>query len=285
MKGGTINFMVSTILGLSAGLVGFIILLIGVLSMFKGSLGQTAKGILSAIPLGNVKLWGIIFIIGGLVLGGLPWGISGVQSLWHSGASASLVQDEQVSPTVGQAVLQNCEITAITATTAAATGNITFRSDPNDNAHYYIDLKNSTTSAGGASINGTILCSRETNNIRDGQYVNCYVKSSTFKNADSTTDSNTYYTLATSNAKSFVPGFPWRQTAYLNDGAIATTSSSVEQTKYTFAQDTTSRTLGFYFTLASSTNLGYLTDQSSVDVDIYCGNDKTAYFTVTKLTE
>ncbi|MFA5652333.1 MAG: hypothetical protein WC933_03130 [Candidatus Paceibacterota bacterium] len=266
-----------------SGLVALVLLLVGFLSLTK--MGAGLRGLTSWIPIGNYKLWAIVLIIFGFSFGGLAYGISSAQGLFSGASTASgLGSGSDDSGLVSALSLSDCQIATIGAATSTVYGNITFRADPNDNTHYFVDLTN-VTNSGAGSLNGTITCSRDTQDIRQGQAVDCYVKAGTFTNKQSSTDPALYRMVALSAGASKVDGIPsgFKQTAYLQSAAIATTSSPSEKTKYTFAQDTTSQTLGFYITLPGATNVNYLNVQDSVDNVIVCGDKTVAKLTITKL--
>jgi hypothetical protein len=265
-----------------SGGVALTLLLAGLFGLLsKGSIGQSVRSVFAMIPIGNPKLWSAIILVIGLIAGGFGFGQGLVSGLFGMGTVASITSENAVN--VGGPQLANCQITTISTTAATTGGNTTLRADPNDLTHYYIDLKN-TTNAGAASINGTITCDRVIDNIRIGQTASCQIVSDSFRSQTSTTDANTYYFVATSTSKSAISGFPWAQTAYLNDGAVATTSSRREVTPYTFAQDTVSKSLGFYFTLPGATTMNYLNDNNGGDITVSCDGNKVAKFTITKLS-
>lgn len=272
------------ILGLTiSGLVAFVLLALGFIAVFgKKSLGNQVRGILGMIPIGNPKLWGAILLILGFMAGGLTYGWGLISGLTGSTSmTASLMGSDQnvVAP-----VSLTCEIASIGTTAGAATqANITFTQDSTDNNHYTLYIKN-VTDATTASINGTISCTRS-GDIEKSASVDCYVKGDSFRNAVSTTDSNVYYILETSASASKVSGMPWQQTAYVKDGAIATTSSDKEKTTVVFtggASAQAQETIGFLFKLPGATVFNYLrADQDPQNVDIVCG-DETMTVTIVK---
>lgn len=274
------------ILGLViTGLIAFVLAAVGLFGLLsKGSIGQSIRGLFAMIPLGSPKLWAGIVLVIGLMAGGFTYGSELVSGLFGAGATATTLGSDVVSTTAPSLV--NCQISSIAGTTSPTNGNWTFRADPNDKTHYYADLENYSNTGGGAgSINGTIVCDRSTNDIRQGQQASCEFVSDSFRSQTSTTDANTYYFVATATSKSAVSGMPWAQTAYLNDGAVATAASRQEVTTYVFAQDVASRTLGFLFTGPGGTTMSYLNDNNGGNVYINCDGKRVAYITVTKLAQ
>jgi len=270
----------STILGISTAVLAVIGLFVGLIGLFgKGSLGQTVRGFLQAIPVGNAKLWSIIIIIAGLAGGALGTTMAYVGGL---GSSASLGGSDKSSNVVSA---MSCELVTPTET-VPLTQNITFRADPTDKKHYYADVKHDN---GASSINGTLFCKDNRQDISKGAVHDVYVKSGAFKNEVSTTDSNTYYILATSASASKVPGFSWQQTAYISDSGSsntgATTSSPSERSDIVFAQDETTQYVGYYLTLPGATAFGYLNNKSSVDVKFVADGNTVATLTITKTTD
>lgn len=251
--------------------IAAILLLVGALSLIKGSIGQSIRGFLGMIPFGSGKLWGVVLVAVGLIFGG----IAGITSYAHSFSPATLVGQSEEPGTVS--MLDKCYYATYSQTAGT---NVTFRADPNDLSHLYADVK---YESGTASLNGTLSCTRS-GDIEKALSTECYVKSGTFRNELSTTDSNTYYILATSNKASKVAGVPWAQTAYLSDGSVATTASDQELTQLVFTGGSSAQAkeaLGFYMTLPGATVFGYLNNQTSNDVGIICGGSQVARLTVT----
>ena len=90
--------------------------------------------------------------------------------------------------------------------------------------------------------------------------------------------------MAVSTTKSKVPELVYSQTAYINDGAVATTSSDKEKTKLVFAQDEAQEDLGFYLTLITEANSANINNQTAHDVEIICNGQQVGRLTVTKTT-
>jgi hypothetical protein len=269
-----------SILGFTiGGVFALILVLIGVIGVFgKKGMGQTVRSFFSIIP-GNPKLYSAIILVIGLAGGGLAFGWGYVQSF--TGGTASIIGSEE--PAVIQDVALSCIMTAPTSAGGAYSGNFSFRADTGDLTHYYVDVINGT-GAGAGSINGTLTCKSARANIRDGVQSICHVESDSFKSLTSTTDSNTYYILATSTTTSKVPGYSWAQTAYLNNGAVATTSSDQEKTELVFVQDDVSQPLGYYLTLPGDTVFNYLTKSTSKDARIICDGKQVGRLTITKMS-
>jgi len=271
------------ILGLTvSGLVALILFLIGLVGLFgRKGLGQSVRGMLGMIPIGNPKLWAAILLIVGIAAGGAAFGwsyvssgLSGVTTATGLGATEGLsVQDAAVS----------CRF--VSAPTSATAPGVTARADTSDLTNYYADV---IYTNGTNSINGTILCKSDRADIRQGVKSTCYAKADAFRSQTSTTDSNTYYILATSTTPSVVPGMTWQQTAYLADSGgtatAATTSSQKESIDLVFAQDETEQYLGFYLTLPGSTVFGYLNNQTSSQVHIICDDEEVSTVTVVKVS-
>jgi hypothetical protein len=170
-----------------------------------------------------------------------------------------------------------------TYTTDTAVSGMSFVADPASLNHYkaYVLHNNGTR-----VINGTIVCTR-TGDINQAVAVECYAKASSFRSETSTTDSNTYYWVATSASASKVTGFPWAQTIYLNSGAVATTASDREKTNLLFTgagSAQVAQTLGFHITLPGATPFSYLDNQSSGDVQIFCNGAEVADLTIVKVS-
>jgi hypothetical protein len=227
----------------------------------------------------------IAVVIGlGIFLGGFA-----VIGGWWSGLTAGNLQLASITETPAQTQaldLVNCQINTIGATTGAVAGNIYFRADPNDNTHYYIDLTN-VTNSGAGSINGTVVCDR-TGDVDKSASGVCTFESGTYTNKQSSTDPALYRMVSLAAGASQVSGVPagFKQVAYLNDGAIATTSSKQEKTTLTFTGGSSAQaqeTLGFYFTLPGATNVNYLNVQDSVNNKVVCEGKQVAWFTVTKI--
>jgi len=252
-------------------------LVLGVFSLLKSKWGSWAKPFttwLFGYPVGP-----IVFITLGIVFGGISGVMMGGLYIWDEakGQTASLSSDDVSSGFAGEI---SCSF-ASAPTEVDTTTNITFRADPNDVNHYYADVK---YDSGAASINGTLYCQDSRDDLSKGVKHDCFIKADSFRNEVSTTDSNTYYILATSASASKVSGFPWAQTAYLNDGSVATTSSPKERVDLVFAQDESQEDLGYYLTLPGTTVFGYLNNQTSNDVSFICDGKEVGVLTITKTT-
>jgi hypothetical protein len=255
-------------------------LVLGVFSLIKGRWGSWAKPFttwLFGYPIGPIAFIALGIIFGGI--GGVMMGFSSIGNT-ISGQTASVVSDRQLPAVQGSL---SCEFSTVTGINVSG-GAITTRADQTNIQRYYADVP---SNAGADSINGTLLCKSTRPNIRDGVYSDCYIKAGSFRNEVSTTDSNTYYILATSAAPSKVPGFPWQQTAYIADSGTtntpATTSSAKERTDLIFAQDETLQYLGFHLTLPGATTFGYLNNQTSIPVEIVCDGATQGTLVVTKV--
>ncbi|MFA5724086.1 MAG: hypothetical protein WC979_07560 [Candidatus Pacearchaeota archaeon] len=208
----------------------------------------------------------------------------------HQTNTASVVSSNKLQESLTPLTLSNIQVGTPTAATGVVVGNISFISDTADKKHYTIRLNNATN-AGSGSINGTITVQR-TGDLSKSAAMNCQFSSGTFRNQVNVAgDSNTYYMAAIGSAKSKVTGFPGQQTAYLKNGAIATTSDSLEQVPVVFtggnaATPTVQQTIGYYFTLPTGTQLCYLNDGNSIDNTITCdtNGDGTYETTVARLT-
>lgn len=277
--------MPSSFLGIAiSGLIAFIFLLVGLIGLVgKKGVGNSVRGYLGMIPIGNPKLWAALFIVFGIVFGGIGYATTGFSSLVSKTGTASLVGDN--SNNLVSAADIDCTYNFLNSSTLGGNSNITFRTDPNNLKLRYADVKES---GGAYSINGVLSCDRKTDNIREGQQVTCEIKGQSFRSETSTTDSNTYYITATSTSASKISGYPWAQTAYLADSgtgaAPATSSSDQEVTKLVFAQDEVNQKIGFLFTLPGNTPWSYLNNQSSRNVDIDCGGKTVGTVVVTKVS-
>lgn len=272
----------STILGISTAALAAIGLFIGLIGMFgKGAWGESVRGYLQAFPPYNAKLWAVIILIVSLIGGGIGATIGFGSSLVGKIDTSDLTGGDKSDSNVVSAL--NCEFT--TPQEVTATDNVTVRADPNKLNHYYADVG---AFSGAASINGTLFCKDNRQDISKGTKHDVYVKAGAFRNEVSTTDSNTYYILATSASASKVPGFSWQQTAYLADkgttNAGAATTDTKERIDLVFAQDEASQYVGYYLTLPGATAWSYLNNQTSVDIDFVADGSTVATMTVTKTT-
>jgi hypothetical protein len=275
-------------LGLATTIWGVILLIYGVLALFKGAIGQSLKAPLAMIPIGNPKLWAVIFIVGGLAFGGIGV-LMGAFSSASTNLSTGTITGGSTNNAVSAMGLENCYFASYGVVGASA-ANASWVTDTADLSHLTLTLNNATD-LGSRSVNGTITCYKK-GDIEKAYQVNCAFKGGAFRNQVSTTDANQYYMVATSASASRVPSLsPWLQTAYINSGAIATTSSSQEYSPLVFAgaastSPEASKTIGFYFTLPSATQIKYLNNQNSVDDSIVCdtNNDGTYDQTVGRIT-
>ena len=201
-------------------------------------------------------------------------------------ATGSILGDKNVVSASALTDLE-CKFATPNLVGALVTNGVSFTADPNDLSHYnvYVIHNNGTN-----SINGTLSCVRQ-GDIELSARSTCYVKAESFKSETSTSDANVYYILATTSKKSEVAGFPWAQTAYLKDGAIATTSSDQEKTDLVFtggASAEAQEDLGYYITFVGQTAFNYLNNQTSNDVNIFCDvngvDKKVATLTITKVS-
>ena len=267
--------------------IAVLLLVIAILGFTKWGKG-IHESIFGWIPFGNPKLWAIILIV--LIIGFTSIGIS-ISGVWTKGvnsvSTASLTGEPVKS---AQQINLDCKFASITGVTGATTANAsetTYSSDDNNMRHYTVYLKN-ITNMGAGSINGTLSCTRS-GDIEQSARIQCYIKGSTYTNKITPqTDSNTYSILARGSAKSQVDGVAYQQTAYLNDGAVATTSSDREVTDLVFTGGSSAQakeTLGFYFTLPGDTVFNYLrSDQDPQNVDIVCGGQTQGIITIVKQT-
>lgn len=263
------------------GIPAFIILIVGVFGLIgKGVLGSYAKAILGAIPIFNAKLWAILFVVIGLSFGAIAGGRMAYDRV--KGTITETATFGEVPSVEISGDMLDCEIATKSLTTALANGNATWRADKQDRQHYYLDLVNAT-SVLDDSINGTLSCTRS-GSVIEGGAILCHVEGDSFRSEVSTTDSNTYYLFATGTSKSRLSGYTWAQTVYLNDNAVATTSSDQEQTYLTFDDNEAKEDLGFYLTLGGATNLNYLDEQSSLDARIVCNGVTQYTITATKIS-
>lgn len=263
------------------GIPAFFLLLIGIFAfMGKGVLGGYAKAIAGAIPFGGYKLWAVVFIVVGFIFGG----IAGAGLLWGNVAnsvSTASITTGTTSASQVPGVLDTCYLSTISA--VGPSSNITFQADTQNLQREVVNVK--SDAGAGFSINGTLNCKLPANSdLSVGRSVDCYVTSDSFRNqVNPQTDSNTYYILGTSSAKSKVPGYPWAQTAYLNDNAVATTSSDSERTSLTFVRDDSQQVLGYYFTLPGTSAFLTLQNNTQNNVHVNCGGKEVYTFAINKL--
>lgn len=259
--------------GVPLALIGAIALIIGVLALLlKGSIGSLARSLIGWMPF-SPKMAAVVTIVLGLLLGGV-----GTIMAWIPATTATITGDNADDV----AGVSSLSCTLATINEGVAADNVTFRADPSNLNRYYADVKYDSEDA---IINGTLSCDRGVANV-NAESFECYVKGQSFRSETSTTDSNTYYILETSASASKVPGYTYAQTAYLNDGAIATTSSNREKTNLGFSGGDSlqsQETLGFYLKLPG-TPFTYLNNQTSRDVVIECGGNQVFDIVITKTT-
>jgi len=261
------------ILGISTALIGAILLIVGILALLlKGSIGSFARSTIGWLPV-NPKTAAVLVIVVGILLGGI-----GTVMSWAPSISTASITGQDADSVPGVSSL-SCSLTSISKVNAGE--NVTLRADPTNLNKYYVDVKYDSPAA---VINGTLNCDRGVANTENAEAFACVVKSQTFRSETSTTDSNTYYILETSASASKVPGYPYAQTAHLNDGSVASTSSKREKTNLQFTGGDSAQsqeTLGFYFKLPG-TPFTYLNNQSSRDVVIDCGGNQVFDLVITK---
>ena len=257
--------------------VGLAVLGLGGL-FFKNKISD-ALGIVGK-PLG-LKVTTTLMILGivGIIVGGAS--ITGfVGGLLTPDVTATFRGIEMI-PLEGTDL--ECTLTTKSLTSALGDANATWRSDPSDNQHYYVDVINATGILANG-INGTLTCLRPASHVGEDGAVECWVKGEEFRSETSTTDANIYNLLLTGTSASRIEGETWAYTSYLNDGAVATPSSSVEKTIIAFAESEAEEDLGFYLTLGGATSLNYLNAQSSLDAEIICSGETVYTITVTKIS-
>jgi len=255
-----------------------VFLLVGILGVFfKNSIAR--KFAVIGSPLG-LKVETTLYVLGivGFVAGGLAF-VMAIPGMFLGTASV-LGGDDAVSI---EGAMLDCKFSTLSLDDGNWNSTRTLSST--NNRHYTVFIQNETSS-GDRSINGTLDCDSERADIRQGVSASCHIESDSFKSFTSTTDSNTYYISATDTTQSEVDGHTWRQTAYIQDNAVATTSSDQEETKLVFAQDEASQDLGFYVTLPGDTVLNYLrADQDPQDIRIVCDGETQGTITVVKQSD
>jgi hypothetical protein len=281
------------ILGLAIrGFLALALTVIGILMVSKLSFFGLGPAVRSV---GGKKFGMIIGII--LIIVSVGATVTYVKSAPWKGAgsnllgSASLTDEEAVMSAgiTGLSCVFNSAPSGLTTTYTAdsAASGAYFVADPDSLSHYdaYVLHDNGTR-----VINGTVSCTRQGDVEKAGR-MECYIKGDAFKSETSTTDSNTYYILATSASASKVAGFPWAQTAYINDGSVATTASDREKTNVVFTGGASAQaveTVGYSLTLPGATPWSYLNNLTSNDVHIFCnygsGDQEVAKITVTKVS-
>src|SRR3989338_5249741 len=162
------------LLGITIGVgVALALFLIGLIGLFgKGVLGGYAKGILSIIPVGNYKLWAILFIVLGLAAGGATYGWNTVK-----GATSGVTTASGVNTLQGQTAMSILQIKECTLATIGQDGTdmggVSFRNDQSDIHHEYVDVDDTNQSA---VINGTLTCVRDnTLDLSKGGSVKCNI--------------------------------------------------------------------------------------------------------------
>lgn len=268
-------------------IVGAIFAIVGILSLLKVNRLKPITSFPFGPKYGALAWIGIGLLLGAVGEFGLIWGsIAG-----GAGSTASIITG--ATPAVSnQPIGLNCYVSGYAGNASTNNQGVAIVTDPNDRTHTTVTI---TSAAGAASayVNGTVTC-----NINNpGNYagaLNCAWFGGSFRNQGSTSDQNLYYILATGTTKSLVPGLTYQQTAYLKSGSIATTSDNQEVIPIAITNSqgtpTVQAIVGYYATLTSATQLGYLNNQNSVDSQIKCdtngdGSYDTAIarLTVTKI--
>lgn len=264
--------------GLSIG-IGALFMALGVLIMFV----PKVRGFLKAVPLVSKLPYVIVAIalfLVGFSAGGIGWYQSTLQ-----GATASITGNAAAGAAVASAaVISDSYWSAAPTGSAAATSEnaslVTKSLDVNDDSHYTLFLINATN-MGAAIYTANITLQRE--DVSKAQAITCYAKADTFRSETSTTDTNVYYIVETSTAKSQVEGVPWQQTIYLANGVAAGTGSNKEKVSVTFAEGTAQTILGVYVKLPGDTSFNYLTgSQATPSIRVYCGGQQVGVLTFDK---
>ncbi|MDH3352837.1 MAG: hypothetical protein OEL87_00110 [Nanoarchaeota archaeon] len=266
------------ILGISSVVCG----VIAVFAIFLlTKYGETFReSLLSWIPLPTKFLLVLIILVFGLMAGGFG-------AAWHASAGAlstaslGINTDDVIQDTTAPSVQQSVtgEIASVNLDV-----NMTGEYNKGSRTQYDITLTN-VTGAGDGYVNGTITLER----AASGTFgeVDCYAYGDEYGNQiNPDTDSNIYSILARpttnpTNKLSMVTSL-YAQSIYLNNGAIATTSSNIQETTVTFDRTDKTRTLGFYFVLPGDTVFNYLDDTDDANVHVVCGGQEIAVFNIEK---
>jgi hypothetical protein len=258
-------------MGFISPLIAFILLAIGVLALFT----RFGKSIVGMIPIGNPRLWSVLFIVAGLVFGGITYG-TGLWSSATSGISTgSLISDEVQAAAVSSALIGRCDYSA---STAGLTGNTTVRASTNENNVVYYDIDKSEygvySGTAGNNISSSFTCIRE-GSAQEAESYELVVKCDEYRSETSTTDTATYNLVTTSSTPSSIWTGKYVQTAYINDGSVATTSSTQEYGFVNYAAGEKSSTVFVYaepdnksvFSLNTGTNKACHFYQRTADGD------------------
>ena len=230
------------------------------------------------IPIGNPKLWSIIFVVVGLIAGGFAYWSGFVGS--STVASITGGNQEEV---ISTALIDRCDYVA--GTDEGAGSAISVRADPNSRNNVYLDVDDSlwtanTTSTGYNEFNATWTCIIDKVPATGTEEVIEFVtKGDEFKSEVSTTDSANYNLLVTSSTPSTIFSGKYRQTAYVADGAYATTSSTQEYGYVSYTAGEKSSTIGVRIEI-DPTSFGTLNNYTIKKVDVsqrVDGTDKNLF--------
>lgn len=258
--------------------IGLLLVVIGLLfkkGRIANLLGMVGKPVGFKVQM-TLLILGVVFLLAG---GFGYW--SGIVTGFEPAVITGITPGIEMVPLLGAQL--TCTMATFGAVEDELFANSTFRTDPANNQHYYFDAQNSTVAPAvyGQSYNGTLSCRRPASHVGEDGAVDCWAVADTFRSETSTTDSNTYSLVALSTELSKIPGQTYAQTIYLADNALATSSSDKEITTLTFAESEAVEVLGWEFQLAGETNLNYLKENSALNVDFFCGEDKAKVFTIT----
>jgi len=264
-----------------------IVLIIAVLGLvFRNKL---ATAIAKINPLLPAKQTLMVIGVVGILAGGIGWIVSTAQDLAGglTGGTASIIG--QRTTAVQKSSLSCRFVDSVAGETEASTANstdATYSEDSYDEAHYTAYLENRTdTSMATGVILANLTCDRDGNYDMEEAF-DCWVESDSFRSDVSTSDTNTYYIIETTNKDSYVDGFPHRQTAQINDNAGATSSSSTERKMIVFADGDAEQKIGIRFTLPGATVFNYLASDklggTTPSVRIFCDGQQKGYITIVK---
>lgn len=233
-------------------------------------------------PLGlKVKTTLMILAIIGIVAGG---GSAIVGYATGVMGTASILPQAQQATDMSNL---DCRIATVAGMTASTTGNSTdasYSADTVDETHYTAYLRN-VTAMGSGTITANLSCERDGNFDKEEAF-ECWIEGDSFKSDVSTSDMNSYFIIATSNQQSYVEGFPYRQTAYINDNAQATSSTSQERKMIVFSDGDAEQTISTLITLPGDTALNYLKSDTeggaTPSFRVKCNGEQVGYVTIVK---
>lgn len=208
-----------------------ILLILGVLGfLFRNRLSNMVAGRLPFFP---AKTWLMVFIIVGLLAGGIGWIGSAWGDLTGNVASIGIGADGQ------EGVMGDVAVDCLYSACLTQTSNITCRQDPNSNNKVYLDVDENAwlgaTDTGTADeIHVNFTCSRAGGISEDGK-AHIVVKGQKFTSEVSTTDTATYTIIDTSARPSAVFSGDYEQDIHVGEGTTSTADTE-EEVYLTFSE-------------------------------------------------